>query len=148
MIARAEERHSPNCRAGGPPAVSVSLHHLSNNQNNPPQTHFKKPPTSRAITAYLIKPPVSAAASLSFMPSMDPVAPQLPPVNVEGGGAVELFYENVEEEKRMAYIVSLFRRYISNGRNFELAGIAHYFYSCLSFLFFEVDDGDRLHARF
>ena len=82
------------------------------------------------------------------MPSMDPVAPQLPPVNVEGGGAVELFYENVEEEKRMAYIVSLFRRYISNGRNFELAGIAHYFYSCLSFLFFEVDDGDRLHARF
>jgi len=80
---------------------------------------------------------------------MEPSAvtvPELPEVNVGGGGEFELFFDaNVEPEKRMAYIVSAswpLHMY------FELLSVHRLKHCSIFFLFFKVDDGFRLHARF
>lgn len=87
------------------------------------------------------------------MPSvneMDTVitAPELPDVSigVAGGGDFELFFNaNVEPEKEMAYIVSLFCRYLLI---ICIAVTLNMKHCSIFLLFFKVDDGNRLHARF
>lgn len=70
--------------------------------------------------------------------------PELPAAAAAAAGEFELFFNdsNVETDKQMAYIVSFWILFFMTVISFRCTNSRNHY------LFFEVDDGDRLYPRF